>query len=546
MNARINCSYPVVFFKSKGAIFMIWVPTAVYTYLSYVNPKYLKINQGLYNQYFLFLYLTSILRIFFPLFGWIADAWIGRYRAILYGLYSAIMGCVFLIGSVIAYEFNPLVSEIFFYVCGVFNSLGLAAIYANNLPFITDQMIGASSDELSAAVHWWYWSTQFPHLVLVDFVCTLQNTPPVIPQYMVIFISFCGLAVALSSLFLCQHWLKKTPQITNPIKHIAKVLNYARKNKYPRNRSALTYWEQDIPSRLDLGKDKYGGPFSEEEVENVKTTLRLIPIIFICAMRGMAVDVSNKQQSHMTDSSDSILACFFIDQNKLSQQIIAFGIPLYHFIIRPLLKKTTKYTPSMLTLIGAGLFIQVLETVGMVVIETIGHLQTPNVTCMFNNTINEVMSLNYYWSMIPLILQAVGFALCVIFLFEFIIAQSPHEMKGFLFGLLFAFDGIARLIGYNLYRPFQFLPTSTPISCGFYYYLTQTVLISFVFVIFLILSRHYKLRVRNNPVNIHMIAETHITAYIEQEERYFRETENDEENYSINSLSHGNFGGTCH
>ena len=41
----------------------------------------------------------------------------------------------------------------FCYVYSVFNSLGLAVIYANNLPFITDQMIGASSEELSAAVH---------------------------------------------------------------------------------------------------------------------------------------------------------------------------------------------------------------------------------------------------------------------------------------------------------------------------------------------------------------------------------------------------------
>ena len=309
MSARRNCSYPVLCTKSKGAVLMIWVSTTVYIYLFYVNPKNLKIYQVLYNQYFLYLYLTSILRIFYPLFGWIADAWIGRYRAILYGLYSVIIGCVFFTGSVIAYEFNTLVSQIFFYLCSVFNSLGLAAIYANSLPFITDQMIGASGDELSAAVHWWYWSLQFSSVVLVDFVCTLQNSPPVILLLILIFISFSGLTISLSSLFLGQHWLNKTPQITNPIKHIAKVLNYARKNKYPRNRSALTYWEQDVPSRLDLGKDKYGGPFSEEDVENVKTTLRLIPVIFICAMRGMAVDVSYKRQSHMTVNNDSILAC---------------------------------------------------------------------------------------------------------------------------------------------------------------------------------------------------------------------------------------------
>ena len=32
------------------------------------------------------------------------------------------------------------------------------------------------------------------------------------------------------------------------------ILNYAWNNTYPKNRSALTYWEEDYLSRLDLGK----------------------------------------------------------------------------------------------------------------------------------------------------------------------------------------------------------------------------------------------------------------------------------------------------
>ena len=37
----------------------------------------------------------------------------------------------------------------------------------------------------------------------------------------------------------------------------------------------LTYWEDDIiPSRVDLGKSKYGGPFTIAQVEDVKTILR--------------------------------------------------------------------------------------------------------------------------------------------------------------------------------------------------------------------------------------------------------------------------------
>ena len=44
-------------------------------------------------------------------------------------------------------------------------------------------------------------------------------------------------------------------------------------------RSALTYWENEIPSRIDLGKTKYGGPFTTEEVEDVKTFLQLLKLL---------------------------------------------------------------------------------------------------------------------------------------------------------------------------------------------------------------------------------------------------------------------------
>ena len=69
---------------------------------------------------------------------------------------------------------------------------------------------------------------------------------------------------------------------------------------------------QDIPSRLDLGKDKYGGPFSEEEVENMKATLRLIPIIFICSMVGAALQPTNLQLDQMTINHNSILHVFLV------------------------------------------------------------------------------------------------------------------------------------------------------------------------------------------------------------------------------------------
>ena len=58
-----------------------------------------------------------------------------------------------------------------------------------------------------------------------------------------------------------------------------KVLVFAWRNKYPQNRSAFTYCEVEVPSRLDLGKEQYGRPFTTGEVEDVKTFFRLLLLL---------------------------------------------------------------------------------------------------------------------------------------------------------------------------------------------------------------------------------------------------------------------------
>ena len=78
--------------------------------------------------------------------------WIGQYKTILYSLYFLVLVCISLTAFVIINDFQLLFSQIFLYASNIFNPLGMAAVYVNMLPFITDLMIGASVDELSAAV----------------------------------------------------------------------------------------------------------------------------------------------------------------------------------------------------------------------------------------------------------------------------------------------------------------------------------------------------------------------------------------------------------
>ena len=68
--------------------------------------------------------------------------------------------------------------------------------------------------------------------------------------------------------------------LPQPYIMVFKVINFARKNKYPFQCSAFTYCDDYIPSRLDFAKDRYGGPFTAEQVENVKTFLRILLVLF--------------------------------------------------------------------------------------------------------------------------------------------------------------------------------------------------------------------------------------------------------------------------
>ena len=65
----------------------------------------------------------------------------------------------------------------------------------------------------------------------------------------------------------------------NPYKLVFRVIKFASNHKISIYCSAFTYYEDELPSRLDLGKHKYGGPFKIEEVEDVKSFLGILSVL---------------------------------------------------------------------------------------------------------------------------------------------------------------------------------------------------------------------------------------------------------------------------
>ena len=86
----------------------------------------------------------------------------------------------------------------------------------------------------------------------------------------------------------------------------------------------ITYLDEEHPSRLDYGKDKFGGPFTEEEVEDTKTVIRMLPL-FVCMHVGISTDEWSYFLIHLKPNHD----IKFITTNFPLWMVIVLIPPLY-------------------------------------------------------------------------------------------------------------------------------------------------------------------------------------------------------------------------
>lgn len=533
-NGCCSRPYRIQCIKSKGAIIvLIWglllhmaIPFDTSVHLlqlsldSVVSHVSSKLNLWLPGKV-----LYRMLFILYPFMGWLADAKIGRYKAILWSIVSIFIASIlmtvgYLIHMKFAHSSLPLniIVTILLGVGVLFNIGGFASFDANIIPFLTDQVMGASGEMLSALVHWHFWFSALAEIVnitlnIISININHQNTTLSI---LVLHLA-CTLAVLISC-FVLKRWLDTTPQITNPINLIIKVVHYAIKNKYAKNRSALTYWEEVTPSRLDLGKEKYGGPFLEEEVEDVKTSLRLVPLVILSVgyglMLGPITYILELKQPTLDNKATRVVLDLIQSSGIQNAFFLLVFIVLFQFLIYPLFYN---HIPSVLNRIGFGLLLTSLYLMYITVLDPIATSEASSggLKCLLANVTRKgELSLDYYWALPAITLEGLSEMFIVPFAFEFVIAQTPGPMKGLMVGLWFGSYGIIQTLSIYIYFPFQYIPLSTFPTCTFYYYLTKTLISIGILALFLCLSYKYKLRTRNIPINFNLLAENHYNKYL--------------------------------
>ena len=444
---------------------------------------------------------------------YIADNFIGRYRSVKIAFIllfvTSILQCILVIVRQFIMEY-PLGLRIGLVTFTLSLGYGSAAILLVTLSQIgLDQMTDNSVSSITSFISWFIasyflgiWISLFSYTTTTGSVCFGSVFETVWSLLFVVSMSI----VLISDFFLTPKWLIIEPKSPQSIKTIYRVLKYAAKHKAPTNRSALTYWEEDIPSRLDLGKTKYGGPFTVEQVEDVKTLLRILALTaplwlsFVSFQMQLSIlDVLEPEPflpgngANATESQhchSHLIKFFTYDQNLFS----AVFLVVHELVIFP---PFGHLTPSSIRRIGVSFLLIVIASFFCVLI------------CVYFYFYNHVhIALAY----IHVLSEAIVLSILYPSLMEFVSAQSPYNMRGVLQGYVWCIVSSSSFITL-LISTFSFHKDSLA-HVMLIYSSVATVVALIGLVLFCLLARWYKRRERDDIVSVHTLVEDVYDRYI--------------------------------
>lgn len=528
---------------------------SLYLYLVLVDSKLMSSSTAIN---YVFKEEPYLLYLLYPFFGWLADVHITRFTAIVSSLLiisaAQTLGA-FVVGLAIAIEPGVWYAMIAQYTLSL---IGIGLFVANAIQFGTDQMIGASAEELSTFIHWYFWSTNCLRVFLNYAAISLIsycNSTLCSYDYIQLLTMIISLVLVVIALFLVAiNWRKFliSPVGYSPIVPIAKVLKFAAKNKHAIRRSAMTYWEDEVPSRLDLAKDKYGGPFTTEQVEDTKTFFQLCVLLLCGYGYSIIQDPGSLQESF--DYVPPVLNVLLTEHSaNFTHFMVIMGIPVFRLLILPILEHLQI---TMLQRMWIGYVFSLLAVAGNTSVECLvqGHTNS-NATADTNNSLNYYNSANdsanstvlQFGSVeanLVLGLLAIGtifHAMAYIFIgmtsYEFIIAQAPQRMQGLLIGMNYAMGSSFSLTFLLLQLPIHFV-----LNTSIRMYLSQTIAalgVILSFAAFSFVSKWYRYRKRDDVVNEQALVEETYDRILSrrQEEEYAILHSSDLHNYPYSSIN---------
>ncbi|XP_064384705.1 solute carrier family 15 member 4-like [Halichondria panicea] len=490
--------YKPRFFYSKGAfLVLLWLVLQTAAWWSFICLYYPILKSfGNYNALALFgLFLVGA-----PLAGWLADARYSNYKVFKTGAFVVFLASVLLCMYVLLTsngQLSKTLQIMLSYLTFITLIIGVVTFIVTALQLGLDQMPDASADNIASFIVWFVFSI-FLGMWMTDTVWCMErfclNGGARGIQVFSLSPVICMSLLCSTMFLLGPKWLTIEPKSPKALTTIFQVLKFAAKHKAPINRSALTYWEEKIPSRLDLGKSRYGGPFTTEQVEDVKTFFKIVIVhlpLFISSISFWHTYFRLNDTSIQLPGFNicpSALIYVFTYHPSLCSLIL---ILVSEFVLYPLVKIQP---PSILQQIGILYFVMMFGSVIILAIQVVGF----------------VYDLHLYYGLERACLGCMGLTFSRTF--QFVCAQSPYNMRGLLAGYTTFIHMLSIMAG-------VFVDQVIKLTCTEAYkdvvHTSVAAALSLVgFVLHCLLARWYKRRVRDEDYNAHRVVEEIYDRYI--------------------------------
>ena len=330
-------------------------------------------------------YIAAI-SITFPLLGLFSDIRLGRHKTLLVltvarFLLSAIPIPLVVLSILLRESSSQILnSELVYALLWLVNEPIAIWFAVVSFTFGLDQLLDAPSSELSVFIHWRCFGYGVVGLLKNVLLFVIAN--PTLCDHVSRSLYFLAQIVCLLVLFAGRKSLNLQPTTTNPFKLVGKVLKYAARNRSPRRRSAFTYWLDEEPSRLDMAKEKFGGPFTQEEVEDVKTFFRLVPLILVATTLASFNDY-NEFYKVANGRETATLGDFFTNPWNTSELVNLVPFLLHSCVVIPLYYR---HHPGMLRKIGIVCFACVTAFAFFLTVKTVDHVTSQqSIQCFLGN-----------------------------------------------------------------------------------------------------------------------------------------------------------------
>ena len=447
-----------------------------------------------------------------PFFGWLADAKLGNYRVGKIGIGLSLTASV-LVSLFSLLNYNTSLSSN--QKMGVRTALlvGISVFYwtatvilvVSGFQLSLEQMPDASADNITSLISWFVltmatgiWAGDVIHNLLL--ACVPFNHSDLYQALTLLPVMLASLNFILYNL-LSVKWLIIEPKSPQFLKNIYRVLRFAAKHKAPVNRSALTYWEEDIPSRIDLGKSRYGGPFTTEQVEDVKTFFRVLALsvgIFLTVLASGIHEYdyySTEVFTNITDFNTCKANSLFLFTFHPAWCAV-MTVTVYEFFIYPCLNLRL---PSSMKKMGIISFAVLLRNLAFFTVSILVYFHTVESGVPWMKIINSIL---YGVLLMTIMIPSL----------EFVCAQAPYNMRGLLSGYIQLIFWVAFNAGNVLAHKLRHSCQSS--SCSLANTSVGAALGIAAFLVYLVTARWYKKRVRDDIDHPHKWVEDVYDRYL--------------------------------